>query len=318
MTPWYIAYNAGIFASAASVLAYGLVFRRLQASPLLLSLLLGATLVSLVAFILETWLFTLFNAFLSLVVIAPIIEESLKFGAVRKGMNLRAALGVGMGFAFMENALYFGDFLSVSGVSIMTTLLYFLMRGASDPLLHSYTTAISLRTWQTRKLRWFVAAIGMHAGYNLTAIIGGSSLGTLIPVFLVMAVMLLIALMLQTKRKHVMPAVGQAQTHDAAPASIPPSGPNYSLLLGNLKDPSRLTEDQLINNIAIAQQHLGFAAVAGALGLEKGYERTSWVRHSTYHGKDRITSYWEFGRAGIVMIAAGIAVAAFFILEVVI
>lgn len=318
MTPWYIAYNAGIFASAASVLAYGLVFRRLRASPLLLSLLLGATLVSLVAFVLETWLFTLFNAFLSLVIIAPIIEESLKFGAVRKGMNFRAALGIGMGFAFMENVLYFGAFLSVSSVSILTVLLYFIMRGASDPLLHSYTVATSLRTWQTRKLRWLGAAIVMHAGYNLIAIIGGSSLDILVPIFLTLAVMLFIALVLQTKRKPVMPAVGQAQTQEAAPVSEPPSGPDYSLLLENLKDPSRLTEDQLINNITIAQQHLGFAAVAGALGLEKGYERTSWVRHSTYQGKDRITSYWEFGRAGIVTIAAGIAVAAFFILEVVI
>ena len=116
--------------SAAFIALYYIVdllfFRQ---KPDLISLLIGLGPVALISYVAETYLYTLsFNLVLSLLFIAPIIEELTKFSATFYGKQTRNGLGVGLGFALTENALYFHTFFSMYSLS-MVIIPYIILRG---------------------------------------------------------------------------------------------------------------------------------------------------------------------------------------------
>ena len=92
-------------------------------------------------------------------VLAPMIEESIKF-ILAKGR--KGAIGVGLGFAVVENASYFLSF----GLSP----IFVIMRAAGDPMLHSFSTSIAIKT-KERKWWGLPAAISIHSIYNLVGIL---------------------------------------------------------------------------------------------------------------------------------------------------
>lgn len=135
--------------------------------PRIPALLLGAIVVSSAAIVIETWVLNFVSGTLLLLIYAPIIEELLKFAATRYKRDLRSALGVGSGFAIAENALYFVTLASI--YSLPVALPFILARAVGDPLLHSASTSISVKTWRGKKLA-IPEAIGLHFLYNLFAV----------------------------------------------------------------------------------------------------------------------------------------------------
>ena len=102
-----------------------------------------------------------FSLFVIAIIIAPIIEESVKFLFTFYGKDVKTGIAVGLSFALIENALYFNSFGSIF-------LLIFLLREFTDPILHSTTTAISTFTWKKGiGYAGLPIAILMHASWNL-------------------------------------------------------------------------------------------------------------------------------------------------------
>lgn len=93
------------------------------------------------------------------ILLAPMIEETVKF-VLAKGK--KGAIGVGLGFAMVENASYFISF----GLSPM----FVAMRAIGDPMLHSFSTSIAIKT-KERKWWGLPVAIGIHSLYNVVGII---------------------------------------------------------------------------------------------------------------------------------------------------
>ena len=108
------------------------------------------------------------DMFVFLVVVAPIVEESLKFFCTFFGRDTRTAMAVGLMFATVENLLYY---ISYSGIF----LFVFSVREFTDPLLHMTTTTFSVRVWK-RRFYGIVMAVAMHSFWNYFSIqITGSS-----------------------------------------------------------------------------------------------------------------------------------------------
>ena len=135
--------------------------------PRIISLLLGALVVATAAVIIEVELLGFVSTSLMLLLCAPVVEEFLKFAATRYKRDLGSAIGVGSGFAIVENAFYFVTLTSLYSVTI--ALPFILARAVGDPLLHSASTSISVRAWHGKKLA-IPAAIGLHFLYNLFAV----------------------------------------------------------------------------------------------------------------------------------------------------
>ena len=149
------AFILGTVISCLFIAVYYALFAAMHRRPRLISLILGALPVSLAAVLIESMIISVFSAFVFLVVLAPIIEELLKFSATAYRRDMYAGLGVGLGFALSENALYFGSFMSAGALVSLTFLAVFiLLRGMADPVLHLFTTALSTGTWRKRKPRW--------------------------------------------------------------------------------------------------------------------------------------------------------------------
>ena len=108
------------------------------------------------------------DMFIFLVVVAPIVEESLKFLCTFFGRDTKTAMAVGLAFATVENLLYY---ISYNGIF----LFVFSVREFTDPLLHMTTTAFSVQAWK-RRFYGIAVAIAMHALWNYFSIqIIGSS-----------------------------------------------------------------------------------------------------------------------------------------------
>lgn len=140
--------------------------------PRALSLTAGATLVALsalvVEFLAQDALSPLYASAVILVLVAPPVEELLKFfvsGAT--GANFAAASGAGIGFAATENALYF-----VAAWGEPTALLvgFIALRAVTDPLLHATASTLTTVTWHGRA--WGLpAGIALHMVWNTVALI---------------------------------------------------------------------------------------------------------------------------------------------------
>ena len=154
----------------------------------MVEMLIGAVPVSIAAIIFESYLFNHLGTIIGLLVIAPILEEVLKFAGTARKRDVGSGLGVGLGFAFTENLLYFHSFLSGYSISSIVSVsfissqifLFIVMRGAFDPLLHSTLSGLSWRSWMKDKRFWLPIAIGFHVAYNFVAIIGMTSIPFLV------------------------------------------------------------------------------------------------------------------------------------------
>lgn len=100
---------------------------------------------------------------LMIVFLAPVVEEIVKFLMTWYRKDVRAGVGVGLGFAMIENAMYFTYDSPLVGLG---TLLMF--REMQDPILHSSTVSVSVRSW--KGIPYVFLSIGMHSLYNIISL----------------------------------------------------------------------------------------------------------------------------------------------------
>ena len=131
----------------------------------LIQLLLGVVALFIAYFIElgEEFLLGESSLLLMLVFLAPVIEELSKFFMTIYKKNEKSAVGVGMGFTIIENAMYYTAFASTVGLPMLL-----LFREFQDPILHTSTTSVSVKSW--KGYPYILIAIGMHSLYNFIAI----------------------------------------------------------------------------------------------------------------------------------------------------
>ena len=287
------------------ILVYIGIFRLIGKQPRFVEIAIGLSLVSAAAIILESYLFTALGTLLGLLVVAPVLEEILKFSATFRKRDARSGIGVGLGFALTENVLYFHSF--ISGVQISSILsvsfissqifIFILMRGAFDPLLHSTMSGLSVRTWQKGRRIWLPVAIGLHAAYNLVAIIGQTDISFLIAADVIILSPALYLLLSKGKTNvRTSPSeVSAEQKPQPAKARPPIYVPIEKLGLDNLAAWVRSTS-----------RNSGFKNMARMIGLDvqNRYQRTLWIRRSVLQSGTRKTTYTEIGIYGAFLIAA--------------
>ena len=325
-----------IILSCLFIALYWMFFRGARRRPRLKSLIIGAVPVSAAAVLAESMVMPLLSAFVFLVIVAPVTEEALKFAGSAYRRDMAAGLGIGLGFALSENALYFGSFLSIDTlVSLSFLAAFVLLRGLADPVLHSFTAALSVGTWRTGKWRWLGYSMLIHGGYNLVAFLGLSSLVFIAPADALITIALIAAFLLwlryspshikiiyrelrhtavcsnsdlitgEKRRKRPIAALGTSQKQ-----RVDTNADTNADALMPLSNP---TEDEFLEWVKDQSAEHGFAAVADVLDLEKGYEPTWWVRRSTYASEGRQNHYLEVGRAGVLAMAGAVLGAALMI-----
>ena len=130
-----------------------------------------------------------FGTLLVLLLVAPVAEELLKLGCTgaswkRLGGLAPAAVSAGLGFALVENAIYF---LDAAGAALGAFLLLVGVRAITDPLVH--TAGASLSAQSLRGSVWGLpAAVILHASWNLlTLLVAGQVLPPAIQVLILLA-----------------------------------------------------------------------------------------------------------------------------------
>ena len=334
----------GIVLSCLFITLYWALFSGAKRRPRLKSLLIGALPVSVAAVIVESMVIPILSVFVFLVIVAPIMEETLKFAGSAYRRDMAAGLGIGLGFALSENALYFSSFLSADTlVSISFMVSFFLLRGLADPALHSFTAALSVGTWRTRKWRWLGCSMLVHGSYNLVAFVGLSSLAVIAPADAIITVSLVMVFMLwmRSSPSHIRityreltaeqrkPQAATTLSYFGQNTGVKQQGRRFATwqmpwkrrdaedagtpapsLIAPPQNPSK--DDFLAWVRAQSTEH-GFDAVANALQLERGYEPARWVRRSTYVSEGRQSHFLEIGRAGVLAMAGVVLGAALMI-----
>ena len=118
---------------------------------------------------------------LMIVFLAPVVEEIVKFLMTWYRKDVRAGVGVGLGFAMIENAMYYTSLSPIAGLG---TLLMF--RELQDPILHSSTVSVSVRSW--KGIPYVLLSIAMHSVYNIISL--SNNLAEMIGISSVYAVVL--------------------------------------------------------------------------------------------------------------------------------
>ena len=118
---------------------------------------------------------------LMIVFLAPVVEEIVKFLMTWYRKDVRAGVGVGLGFAMIENAMYYTSLSPIAGLG---TLLMF--REIQDPILHSSTVSVSVRSW--KGIPYILLSIAMHSVYNIISL--SNNLAEMIGISSVYAVVL--------------------------------------------------------------------------------------------------------------------------------
>ena len=136
--------------------------------PKIVSLIIGGSIVAFVAIISENFILDFTSEVFLLLIAAPVIEEVSKLLATIYGRHMRNAIGVGLGFAVVENALYLAVVLS--SYSLNLAIPFIMARAIGDPLLHSTSASISVRSWSGSKSA-LPKAIGLHFLYNFWAVV---------------------------------------------------------------------------------------------------------------------------------------------------
>ncbi|MEM0136694.1 MAG: PrsW family glutamic-type intramembrane protease [Thermoplasmatales archaeon] len=288
--------------SAIFILAYFGIFS-LKFRPRIVEIIIGLSLVSVAAIIIESYLFTVFGTVLGLLVIAPIIEESLKFSGTIRKRDIRAGIGIGLGFALTENALYFHSFLtnystpSILSLSFLGSqiFLFIIMRGSFDPLMHSITAGLSVRTWQKRKRFWLPVAMGFHVAYNFAAIIGQTD----IPFLIVLDIAILgpaLYLLLGKRKTGIQNSSPEVR---AEQEQTKPRAPIHVFV-------ENLGAENLAQWVRSTSRTYRFEGIAKMIGLDiqNRYEKTMWIRRSVLQSGNRKISYTEIGIFGAFLIAA--------------
>ena len=321
----------GIILSCLFITLYWALFSGAKRRPRLKSLIIGALPVSAAAVIAESMVIPILSVFVFLVIVAPVTEEALKFGGTAYRRDMAAGLGIGLGFALSENALYFSSFVSAGAlVSLSFMVSFVLLRGLADPALHSFTAALSVGTWRTRKWRWLGCSMLIHGTYNLVAFIGLSSLAVIAPADALIAVALITIFMLwmRSSPSHIRITYREltAEQRKLQAASILLDlGQNTGVKQQNRRfatwqmpwkrrnaenaetptaavvaPPQNPSKDDFLAWVGAQSTQHGFTSVVAALQLEGGYEPTRWVRRSTYVSEGRQSHFLEVGRAGVL------------------
>jgi RsiW-degrading membrane proteinase PrsW (M82 family) len=136
--------------------------------PRVISVIIGGSIVAFAAIMAENYVLDWTSDLFLLLIAAPVIEEILKLLATIHGKEVRNAIGVGMGFAIVENAFYLAAVLSL--YSLNAAIPFIVARAIGDPLLHSSAASISVRSWKGSRSA-LPKAIGLHVLYNLWAVI---------------------------------------------------------------------------------------------------------------------------------------------------
>jgi len=265
--------------------------------PDIISLLIGLGPVAFTSYIAETYLYTLsFNLVLSLILIAPIVEESTKFAATSYGKRISNGLGVGLGFALSENALYFHTFLSVYSLSIVI-ISYIILRGLGDPLLHQFTAGLDSKTWEKGNPMWIGIAMATHIGYNFAAVIMASL--TLVYTYPIMAgeiIALFIGVKFLTgikeEKKEIVEEIKKEEKVEVVKKEMEL---DYSSL------------DAFVKSVKEFIGNEGFDALVRKLNMETGYEKTRFIRTAKYESENGTGRYIEIGPIGIAAIGIIIA-----------
>jgi len=270
-----------------------LLFRQ---KPDLISLLIGLGPVAFISYIAETYLYNLsFSLVLSLLFIAPVVEELTKFAATAYGRKIRNGLGVGLGFALSENALYFHAFFSMYSLSVIT-ISYIILRGLGDPLLHEFTAGLDSKTWEKGNPAWIGIAMATHISYNLAAIIM-ASLDTMYiyPIMAGEIIALLVGMKFLTRIKEEEKEVMHEIKKEEKVEVKKDMELDYSSLDAFVKSVKEFIDEE------------GFNALVEKLGMETGYEKTKFLRTAKYESEDGSGRYIEIGPIGAITIAMIIA-----------
>jgi len=289
-----------IFSISAAFIAlyYAVDLTIFKQKPSLVSLLIGLTAVAAASYYAETYLYTLsFSLVLSLMFIAPIIEETTKYAATTYGKKIRNGLGVGLGFALSENALYFHTFVSMYSLSVIM-FSYIILRGFGDPLLHQFTAGLDSKTWEKSNPGWIGIAMAIHIGYNFAAIVMASL--TPMYVYPIMAgeiIALLVGMKFLTRIKGEKKEATEQEVKKEEKVEVVKKETelNYSSL-----DAFRKSVREFIDME-------GFNALVRKLKMETGYERTKFIRTAKYESENGNGRYIEIGPAGAAVIAVIIA-----------
>jgi len=264
--------------------------------PDLISLLIGLGPVAFISYFAETYLYTLsFSLILSVLIIAPVIEELTKFAATTYGRKIRNGLGVGLGFALTENALYFHTFFSMYSLSVIV-ISYIILRGLGDPLLHQFTAGFDSKTWEKGNPAWIGIAMATHIGYNFVAIIMASLAQIFMyPIIAGEIITLLAGMKFLTRIKGEKKEEIQEVKKEEKIEVKKEMELDYSSLEAFMKSVREFINEE------------GFNPLVEKLGMETGYERTKFIRTAKYESEKGNGRYIEIGPIGAVVIAMMIA-----------
>jgi len=297
-----------VFSISAAFVAlyYAVDLAIFKQKPSLVSLLIGLTAVATASYYAEIYLYTLsFSLVPSLLLIAPIVEESTKFAATAYGKRIRNGLGVGLGFALTENALYFHTFFSIYSLS-MIIISYIILRGLGDPLLHQFTAGLDSKTWEKGNPTWIGIAIATHIGYNFAAIV----MASMAPIYMypIMAgeIIALFAGMKYLTRVRV----EEKEVKEVNEVKVEMAEETKEEEEVDVKKEMELdysSLDAFIKSVKEFIDEEGFNALVEKLGMETGYEKTSFIRTAKYESEDGSGRYIEIGPVGAAVIAVMIA-----------
>jgi len=305
-----------VFSMSAAFVAlyYAVDLTIFRQKPSLVSLLIGLTAVAAASYYAETYLYTLsFSIVLSLLFIAPIIEELTKFSATFYGKQIRNGLGVGLGFALSENALYFHTFFSMYSLSVIT-ISYIILRGLGDPLLHEFTAGLDSKTWEKGNPAWIGIAIATHTGYNFAAIVMASMASTYMYPIMAAEIIALLAGMKYLTRA----SVEEKEVKEVNEVKVEVVEETKEEERAEVKKEMELdysSLDAFIKSVKEFIDEEGFNALVEKLGMETGYEKTRFIRTAKYESENGNGRYIEIGPAGasvIAMIIAGLGYLVYF------
>lgn len=237
MEQWHVTIGILILAFAPGLfwLAYFYSKDRLEPEPLhrVRNCFLIGMVVVIPAIVFES--VTNFSPIFTLVVGAPIIEEYLKFLAVRHTMYKSAefdepmdgivyAAATALGFASVENALYlFQEYYSVEGTLAGTTLLraFVSVPGhAIFSIMWGYTLGLAKFSAQKRRKELvytgLLLAIALHSVFNLLSLIG---------ILWVIAMLIMVPLMWSAVHKRIERALHISQYADYPEFNFDPPKP---------------------------------------------------------------------------------------------
>ncbi len=272
---------------------YLIIFRYAMKQRIsIISVIIGATGAAAGAYFVETYLYQIYmSVFISLVIAAPVIEESLKFSGSAYGRRAGNGISVGIGFALAENMLYFHSFLSYP---LMAMLMYVSLRGLTDPLFHGFTGGLDSKAWKGGKsILWIPASMGLHSLYNFTAVIFG-----IIPAFsmyvviAVEVVLLLLGSWSLLRHREVKEPLKMEEVNSEIKTPVAKLDPKLDFS----------SIDSLKGSVDLVMHEYGFLKIASMLGFRNEYSRTNWLRTASLRDakKGRNTAYIEIGPLGIL------------------